>query len=144
MNFLPPGTLSDGLVPIHIPLNRYDGRTKDYMVSSRHPDEFRAESQYIEVASGEAARKVLQKCQNAFMPGGPLTQPRARAVTITQVPYSELVKEVSCHGPCGLGIELIKSATTRIGKRASSPPRSLSSICTSPCASQSYELIRRS
>jgi hypothetical protein len=33
MNFLPPGTLSDSVVPIHIPLNRYDGRTKDYMVS---------------------------------------------------------------------------------------------------------------
>ena len=93
MKFLPPGTLSDSVVPIHIPLNRYDGRTKDYMVSCQ--DQSGADTQYIEVASGEAARKVLQKCQNAFMPGGPLTQPRARAVTITQVPHSELIKEVS-------------------------------------------------
>jgi hypothetical protein len=103
MNFLPPGTLSECLVPIHIPLNRYDGRTKDYMVSLTDPDDSRAESQYIEVASREAARKVLQKCQNAFMPGGPLTQPRSRAVTITQVPYSELVKEVSFLESCICG-----------------------------------------
>lgn len=33
MKFLPPGTLSHSSVPIHIPLDRYDGRTKDYMVS---------------------------------------------------------------------------------------------------------------
>jgi hypothetical protein len=38
MNFLPPGTLSDSMVPIHIPLNRYDGRTKDYMVSLLNHD----------------------------------------------------------------------------------------------------------
>lgn len=31
--FLPPCTLADTIVPIHIPLDRYDGRTKDYMVS---------------------------------------------------------------------------------------------------------------
>ena len=82
-------------MPIHIPLDRYDGRTKDYMVSYRGPFEPQADIQYIEVASGEAARKILQKCQNAFMPGGPLTSPRSRAVTITQVPHAELIKEVS-------------------------------------------------
>lgn len=52
--------------------------------------------QYVEVASLEAARKILQSCQNAQMPGGPLTGGKKRAVTISQVHHSELLKEVSC------------------------------------------------
>ena len=32
-DFLPVGTLANVPLPIHIPLDRYDGRTKDYMVS---------------------------------------------------------------------------------------------------------------
>ena len=32
-DFLPEKTLADVPIPIHIPLDRYDGRTKDYMVS---------------------------------------------------------------------------------------------------------------
>ena len=78
------------------------------------------------------------------MPGGPLTQPRARAVTITQVPQSELVKEASYQYLWESGIELTTSATTGISKRATSTPRSMSSIRERPGASQSYQFIRRS
>jgi hypothetical protein len=50
---------------------------------------------YVEVADVEAARKILKLRQNSPMPGGPLTAGRKRPVTITSVPLSELVNEVS-------------------------------------------------
>ncbi|WRT66361.1 uncharacterized protein IL334_003316 [Kwoniella shivajii] len=80
-SFLPADTLAEDLAQaIHIPLDRFDGRTKDYM--------------YIEVASLEASRLILQTRQNTYMPGGPLTGGRKRPVTITHVSHAELVSEL--------------------------------------------------
>lgn len=93
--------------PIHILLDRFDGRTKDYMVSEAECSPrmggvgrlqtggHAADSpKYVEVASVEAAREVLQTRQNTFMPGGILSG-RKRPVTITQVTHAELLAEVS-------------------------------------------------
>ncbi|KAK1924052.1 hypothetical protein DB88DRAFT_540136 [Papiliotrema laurentii] len=79
--YLPPGSLPpDHPQPIHILLNRTDGRTKDYM--------------YIEVVNENAVRRVMKRCQNSYMPGGPLTGGRKRPVTITSVPPHELLNEL--------------------------------------------------
>ncbi|OCF74647.1 hypothetical protein I204_05027 [Kwoniella mangroviensis CBS 8886] len=84
--FLPPNTLSEQVPQaIHIPLNRYDGKTKDYL--------------YIEVASLDAAKHILQTRQNNHMPGGPLTGGKKRPVTITIVSHIELVTELRPHTP---------------------------------------------
>ncbi|GFZ43975.1 hypothetical protein JCM24511_01696 [Saitozyma sp. JCM 24511] len=84
-SFLPRDVLpNDHPHPIHIPLDRFDGRTKDYM--------------YVEVTSVEAAREVLQTRQNTFMPGGVLGG-RKRPVTITQVTHAELLAELRPRGP---------------------------------------------
>ncbi|KAK4687845.1 hypothetical protein P7C73_g2262, partial [Tremellales sp. Uapishka_1] len=78
--FLPLGVLpKDHPQPVHILLDRYDGRTKDYI-------------KYIEAASKMAAREILKHRQNRFMPGGKLGH--KRPVTITQVDHSELVDEL--------------------------------------------------
>ena len=93
-DYLPGGVLPvDHPSPIHIPLDRTDGRTKDYMVSCIFPA-VGAHRQFIEVANEEAARKVLKSRQNSLMPGGPLTGGRKRPVTITSVPPSQLIDEV--------------------------------------------------
>lgn len=81
-SWLPKNTLPIGHpCPVHICINRKDGRTKDYL--------------YFEAASQDAARRVLQKCQNTFMPGGRVTSGRKRPVTVSQVSHSELLREVS-------------------------------------------------
>lgn len=81
-SWLPKNTLPiDHPCPVHICINRKDGRTKDYL--------------YFEAASQDAARRVLQKCQNTFMPGGRVTSGRKRPVTVSQVTHSELLREVS-------------------------------------------------
>ncbi|WWC70212.1 uncharacterized protein I206_104162 [Kwoniella pini CBS 10737] len=80
-NFLPPNTLSTEVhQAIHIPLDRFDGRTKDYL--------------YIETASLEAAKKILQSRQNSYMPGGPGTGGKKRPVPITIVSEAELISEL--------------------------------------------------
>ncbi|WWC94172.1 hypothetical protein V866_001011 [Kwoniella sp. B9012] len=85
-SFLPSNALSDQVPQaIHIPLNRYDGKTKDYL--------------YIEVASLDAAKHILQTRQNTHMPGGPLTGGKKRPVTITIVSHVELVTELRPHTP---------------------------------------------
>ncbi|CAD6572423.1 MAG: hypothetical protein TREMPRED_000545 [Tremellales sp. Tagirdzhanova-0007] len=79
--FLPEKTLArDHPQPIHILLDRFDGRTKDYM--------------YIEAASPEAARKILQTRQNNYMSGGPIDNRRKRPVTISLVSHDELTAEL--------------------------------------------------
>ncbi|WVQ72584.1 hypothetical protein IAR50_002142 [Cryptococcus sp. DSM 104548] len=79
--FLPPNSLSNSVLQsVHIILDRFDGRTKDYI--------------YIEVASLKAARHILATRQNAFMPSGKLKGHRLRAVTISAVPQQELVDEL--------------------------------------------------
>ena len=50
---------------------------------------------YIEVVNENAVRRVMKRCQNSYMPGGPLTGGRKRPVTITSVPPHELLNEVS-------------------------------------------------
>ncbi|GMK54344.1 hypothetical protein CspeluHIS016_0109300 [Cutaneotrichosporon spelunceum] len=80
-DFLPPNTLpSNHPHPIHICIDRLDGRTKDYM--------------YVEVQSILAAKRVLQKCQNTYMSGGRVTRGRKRAVTISIVTHDELLNEL--------------------------------------------------
>ncbi|WVQ99406.1 hypothetical protein IAU59_006539 [Kwoniella sp. CBS 9459] len=82
--FLPGDTLSKtALQAIHIPINRFDGRTKDYL--------------YIEVDSVEAGQLILKTKQNTFMTGGPLTGGKRRPVTITPVSHSELLLELRPH-----------------------------------------------
>ncbi|TXT07162.1 hypothetical protein VHUM_03332 [Vanrija humicola] len=79
--FLPPRSLPpDHPQPIHICIDRHDGRTKDYM--------------YIEVASQAAAKRILQTRQNVPMPGGKATGGRTRVVTISQVTHRELLCEL--------------------------------------------------
>ncbi|ODN79799.1 hypothetical protein L202_03701 [Cryptococcus amylolentus CBS 6039] len=79
--FLPKDSLSRKVPQsVHILLDKFDGRTKDYL--------------YIEVASLEAARHILATRQNTFMPGGKLTGHRLRAVTISAVPQKELIDEL--------------------------------------------------
>ncbi|ORY34022.1 hypothetical protein BCR39DRAFT_586218 [Naematelia encephala] len=78
--FLPRDSLVSSPVPIHILLDRFDGRTKDYM--------------YIEVISQEAARKIMKTRQNTFMAGGALTGGRKRPVTISPVSHAELISEL--------------------------------------------------
>ncbi|BEI87800.1 uncharacterized protein CcaverHIS019_0105180 [Cutaneotrichosporon cavernicola] len=86
-DFLPPNSLSiNHPHPIHICIDRFDGRTKDYM--------------YVEVQSRLAARWVLQKCQNTYMSGGRVTRGRKRAVTISIVTHEELLNELR---PAGKG-----------------------------------------
>ncbi|EIW70667.1 hypothetical protein TREMEDRAFT_61175 [Tremella mesenterica DSM 1558] len=70
--------------PIHILLDRMDGKTKDYL--------------YVEVRSQAAAKEVLQRRQNNFMPGGPLSR-RSRPVTITPVTHAELISELRPRSP---------------------------------------------
>ncbi|WVW83907.1 hypothetical protein I302_105929 [Kwoniella bestiolae CBS 10118] len=83
-SFLPSHTLSEQVSQaIHIPLDRYDGRTKDYL--------------YIEAVSLDAAKHVLRARQNTYMPGGPLTGGKKRPVTITIVSHVELVTELRPH-----------------------------------------------
>ncbi|WVN88247.1 uncharacterized protein L203_103448 [Cryptococcus depauperatus CBS 7841] len=80
-NFLPRNCLScRSSQPVHILLDRFDGRTKDYI--------------YIEVGSVQAAQNILKTRQNCFMSGGALTAGRKRAVTITPVAYVELIEEL--------------------------------------------------
>nr|XP_018263078.1 uncharacterized protein I303_04569 [Kwoniella dejecticola CBS 10117]OBR85236.1 hypothetical protein I303_04569 [Kwoniella dejecticola CBS 10117] len=80
-HFLPKDTLSTQVAQaIHIPLDRFDGRTKDYL--------------YVEVSSLEAAKKTLQSRQNSYMPGGPGTGGKKRPVTITIVSHAELITEL--------------------------------------------------
>ncbi|KLT42987.1 hypothetical protein CC85DRAFT_69343 [Cutaneotrichosporon oleaginosum] len=87
--FLPPNSLPpDHPHPIHICIDRLDGRTKDYM--------------YIEVQSRAAARRVLQKCQNTYMSGGRVTRGRKRAVTISIVTHEELLNELRPTGKAEL------------------------------------------
>ncbi|WVR07041.1 hypothetical protein IAU60_004080 [Kwoniella sp. DSM 27419] len=82
--FLPPDTLSrESGQAIHIPINRFDGRTKDYLV----------------VASPEAAKSILKTRQNTFIPGGPLTCGKKRPVTITPVTHPELLSELRPQSP---------------------------------------------
>nr|KIR87663.1 hypothetical protein I308_01685 [Cryptococcus tetragattii IND107] len=79
--FLPRNSLSRStLQPIHILLDRFDGRTKDYL--------------YIEASTLHAAQTILKTCQNTFMPGGALTSGRKRPVTITPVSHAELIEEL--------------------------------------------------
>ncbi|BEJ11067.1 hypothetical protein CspHIS471_0104890 [Cutaneotrichosporon sp. HIS471] len=86
-DFLPPNSLPiNHPHPIHICIDRLDGRTKDYM--------------YVEVQSRLAARRVLQKCQNTYMSGGRVTRGRKRAVTISIVTHEELLNELR---PTGKG-----------------------------------------
>ncbi|EAL23512.1 hypothetical protein CNBA1590 [Cryptococcus deneoformans B-3501A] len=82
--FLPRNSLSHStLQPIHILLDRFDGRTKDYL--------------YIEAATPQAAQTILKTCQNTFLSGGALTSGRRRPVTITPVSHSELIEELRPH-----------------------------------------------
>lgn len=82
--FLPRNSLSHRtLQPIHILLDRFDGRTKDYL--------------YIEAATPQAAQTILKTCQNTFLSGGALTSGRRRPVTITPVSHSELIEELRPH-----------------------------------------------
>ncbi|KAL7421563.1 hypothetical protein Q5752_003332 [Cryptotrichosporon argae] len=75
-SFLPPHSLPpDHPHPIHILLDRYDGRTKDYKVT---PD---------------AARRLLRTRQNTLMPSRAVTGGRNRPVTISQVSPAELTAE---------------------------------------------------
>ncbi|KAE8537781.1 hypothetical protein D1P53_005837 [Cryptococcus gattii VGV] len=79
--FLPRNSLSRStLQPIHILLDRFDGRTKDYL--------------YIEASTLQAAQTILKTCQNTFMSGGALTSGRKRPVTITPVSHAELIEEL--------------------------------------------------
>ncbi|OCF42892.1 hypothetical protein I317_03243 [Kwoniella heveanensis CBS 569] len=82
--FLPSKTLNQtALQAIHIPINRFDGRTKDYL--------------YIEVDSVEAGQLILKTKQNTFMAGGPITGGKRRPVTITPVSHNELLSELRPH-----------------------------------------------
>ncbi|WVF71462.1 hypothetical protein IAT40_006266 [Kwoniella sp. CBS 6097] len=83
-HFLPVNTLSKrASQAIHIPLNRFDGRTKDYL--------------YIEVDSVKAGQLILKTKQNTYMAGGPLTGGKKRPVTITPVSHNELLSELRPH-----------------------------------------------
>ncbi|ORX36685.1 hypothetical protein BD324DRAFT_461194 [Kockovaella imperatae] len=84
-NFLPKNVLpQEHPQPIHILIDRFDGRTKDYM--------------YIEAASDVTARKILKKRQNGMMPCGG-QDGKTRAVTITRVTHHELSAELRPKGP---------------------------------------------
>ncbi|KIS01127.1 hypothetical protein L804_00996 [Cryptococcus deuterogattii 2001/935-1] len=79
--FLPRNSLSHSILqPIHILLDRFDGRTKDYL--------------YIEASTLQAAQTILKTCQNTFMSGGALTSGRKRPVTIAPVSHAELIEEL--------------------------------------------------
>ena len=92
--FLPGGVLPEEHVqPVHLLLDRYDGRTKDYLVSQKNR-QAELEEQYVEVASMSSARLVLNMCQNAFMPSGRIKTAVKRPVTVSIVPHRELIEEV--------------------------------------------------
>ncbi|OXG89336.1 hypothetical protein C349_00156 [Cryptococcus neoformans var. grubii Br795] len=101
--FLPRNSLSHStLQPIHILLDRFDGRTKDYLVCYAAfrvycCADYSLRKQYIEAATPQAAQTILKTCQNNFMSGGALTSGRKRPVTITPVSHSELIEELRPH-----------------------------------------------
>nr|XP_031863258.1 uncharacterized protein CI109_001131 [Kwoniella shandongensis]KAA5530330.1 hypothetical protein CI109_001131 [Kwoniella shandongensis] len=132
-SFLPPNTLSKCVpVPVHILLDRFDGKTRDYM--------------YIEADSREAAQLILQTRQNTFMPGGPLTGGKKRPVTILMVSYEELVMELrprssqelhSLLGLCQAAISPIPNSTARFVKSRHGPFYALLSIMSKLSGKQS-------
>ncbi|KAI9639818.1 uncharacterized protein MKK02DRAFT_40145 [Dioszegia hungarica] len=80
-SFLPPDVFpATHPSPVHILLDRQDGRTKDFL--------------YVEVRSLEAARLVLKTRQNTLMPCGPASAGRKRFVTISLTTHKELLDEL--------------------------------------------------
>ncbi|KAK8864397.1 hypothetical protein IAR55_001645 [Kwoniella newhampshirensis] len=131
--FLPSNSLSKHVPQaVHVLLDRFDGRTKDYL--------------YIEARSREAAQLILKTRNNTFMPGGPLTGGRKRPVTITLVSHEELIAELrprssqelhTLLGLCQAATSPIPNGAARFVKSRHGPYHALLSIMSKLTGKQS-------